>query len=46
MPNFEDSDFRVEEEYGIQSPDSLVKDCHVYTIQTETRKMSERARRS
>ena len=25
VPNFEDSDFRVEEEYGIQSRDSLVK---------------------
>ena len=32
MPNFEDSDFRVEEAYGIQSPDSLVKDCVMCTL--------------
>ena len=32
MPNFEDLDFRVEEEYGIQSLDSLVKDCVMCTL--------------
>ena len=32
VPNFEDSDFKVEEEYGIQSPDSLVKDCAMCTV--------------
>ena len=32
VPNFEDSDFRVEEEYGIQPPDTLVKDCTMCTV--------------
>lgn len=27
-----ESDFRVEKEYGIQSPDSLVKDCAMCTV--------------
>ena len=32
VPNFEDSDFRVEEEHDIQSPDLLVKECAMCTI--------------
>ena len=35
VPNFEDSDFRVEEEYDSQSPDTSVKDCAMCTVYKE-----------